>query len=246
MALRLQPLKRIHLYSNFALDIAPQGDIATVLLFSGIALLVLLIASINFVNLSTARSSTRAKEVGLRKTLGAFRRRLVGQFLGESVVYSLLSMCLALVLHLPGLRLFGRAIGRPIETNIFQVLWMPPALLGLAIIVGLAAGGYPAFFLSSFHPVRVLKGQLRSAGGVWFRRILVVTQFTISVLLIISTLVVSRQIIYAKNKKLGFDKEHVLVVARMSAGLRRSYASFRSDLKSIPGVLDIGEFSFIF
>ncbi len=245
MSLRLQPLKRIHLYSDFALDIAPQGDIATVLLFSGIALLVLMIASINFVNISTARSSTRAKEVGLRKTLGAFRRRLVGQFLGESVLYSLLAMALALILHFPALRLFGRVLGRPLAANLFQVLWMPPALLGLAFVVGLAAGGYPAFFLSAFHPVRVLKGQLKSGGGVWFRRILVVVQFTVSVLLVISTLVVSRQINYAKRKPLGFEKEHVLVIPRMSPVLRRSFSSVRSELTSIPGILDIGASSLV-
>jgi putative ABC transport system permease protein len=193
MTLRLQPLTRIHLYSDFALDIAPQGDIASVLLFSGIALLVLLVASINFINLSTARSATRAKEVGLRKTLGAVRGRLVGQFLGESLIYSLLAMILAFLLHFPGLRLFGRVIGRTMDKNVFQVPWMAPALLGLALFVGLAAGGYPAFILSSFHPVRVLKGQLRAGGGVWFRRILVVAQFTVSVLLIVSTLIISRQ-----------------------------------------------------
>ncbi len=240
MILRLQPLTRIHLHSDFSVGVAPQGDIATVLLFSGIALLVLLIASINFINLSTARSSTRAKEVGLRKTLGADRSRLIGQFLGESVIYSLLAMVLAVLLHFPGLRLFGHIIGRTMDKNVFTVPWMLPALVGLALFVGLAAGGYPALLLSSFQPVRVFKGQLKSGGGVWFRRILVVTQFTVSVLLIISTLVISRQIQYAKNKKLGFDKEHVLVVPRISAALRGSLASVRGELKKIPGVLDVG------
>jgi putative ABC transport system permease protein len=245
MTLRLQPLTRIHLHSDFAVDVAPQGDISTVLLFSGIGLLVLLIASINFINLSTARSATRAKEVGLRKTLGAIRGRLVGQFLGESVLYSFLAMILGFALHFPGLLLFGRIIGRTMHKNVFQVPWMPPAILGLSLFVGLAAGLYPAFILSSFQPVRVLKGQLRAGGGVWFRRVLVVTQFAISVLLIISTLVISRQINYAKNKKLGFDKEHVLVVPRMSAAIRTSFASVRSELESIPGVLKVGASSMV-
>ena len=245
MIFKLQPLARIHLYSDFAVDVAPQGDIATVLLFAGIALLVLLIASINFINLSTARSAVRAKEVGLRKTLGAVRGRLVGQFLGESVIYSLMAMVLAVLLHFPGLRLFGRVIGQTMDKNIFQVPWMPAALLGLALFVGLAAGGYPALVLSSFHPVRVLKGQFRAGGGVWFRRILVVTQFTVSVLLIVSTLVISRQIDYAKTKKLGFDKEHVLTVPRVSPALRRSYRSVLSELKGIPGVLEAGASSLV-
>jgi putative ABC transport system permease protein len=245
LALKLQPLTRIHLHSNFVLDVAPQGEFAMVLLFSGIAVLVLLVASINFINLSTARSATRAKEVGLRKTLGAVRGRLVGQFLGESVIYSFLAMFLALLLHFPGVLLFSRIIGRTMDKNIFQVPWMAPALLGLALFVGLAAGGYPALILSSFQPSRVLKGQIRRGGGVWFRRVLVVTQFTISVLLIISTLVISRQINFAKNSKLGFDKEHVLIVPRMSAALRKSFASVRSEMKSVPGVQEVGASSLV-
>ncbi len=245
MAFRLQPLTRIHLHSDFSVDVSPQGDMSTVILFSGIALLVLMIASINFINLSTARSATRAKEVGLRKTLGAIRGRLIGQFLGESVLYSFLAMILALALHFPGLILFSRVIGRTMDRNLFQVPWMAPGILGLSLFVGLAAGIYPAFILSSFHPARVLKGRMRAGGGVWFRRILVVTQFTTSVLLIISTLVISRQISYAKNKKLGFDKEHVLVVPRMSPAIRTSFATVRRELESIPGVLNVGASSMV-
>jgi len=245
MAFRLQPLKRVHLYSDFVLDVAPQGDMTTVLLFAGIALLVLFVASINFINLSTARSATRAKEVGLRKTLGAVRGRLVGQFLGESIVYSLLAMILALFLHFPGLRFFGRVVGREMDKNIFQVPWMLPALLGLAVFVGLAAGGYPAFILSSFHPVRVLRGQWKADGGAWFRRILVVAQFAVSILLIACTLVISRQINYVKSKDLGFDKEQVLVIPRVSAAVRRSYVTVLSELKNIPGVRNAGASSMI-
>jgi len=240
MVLRMQPLTRIHLYSNFALDIAPQGDIASVYLFSGIALLVLLIASINFINLSTARSSTRAKEVGLRKTLGAVRRRLMGQFLGESVLYSLLAMVLAVGLHFAGLRLFGNIVGRPLETNAFKTPWMIPALFGLALAVGLAAGLYPAGVLSSFQPARVLKRQWRTGGGVIFRRVLVVVQFTISVALIIGTLAVSRQIRYVKERPLGFDKNQVLVIPRLTPSLRKSFDSVRAELMGIPGVQEVG------
>ena len=245
MTLKLQPIRRIHLYSNFALDIAPQGDISTVLLFSGIALLVLLIASINFINLSTARSSTRAKEVGLRKTLGADRGRLMAQFLGESVLYSLLAMALAVGLHFAGLRLFENIIGRPLDTNIIKTPWMVPAMFGLALVVGLVAGLYPAGVLSSLQAARVLKGKGRIGGGVFFRRVLVVAQFAICVALIISTLVISRQIQFVKNQRLGFNKDQVLVIPRLTPVLRQSFDSVRAELRSIPGVLEVGASSLV-
>jgi putative ABC transport system permease protein len=237
----LQPLKRIHLYSDFERDMAPNSDITYVYLFSGIALFVLLIASINFINLSTARSATRAQEVGMRKTLGAIRSRLIGQFLGESLLYSLLSMVLALVLLKLSLPLFSTVVGRDLNLNLLQAPVLLAVILGMAVVVGVFAGSYPAFFLSSFQPVRVLKGLLKVGGSSSrFRRVLVVFQFAISITLIVGTLIVYKQIVYMKNKELGFNKDHVVAIPRMSDVMRKSYHSVRAELLSLPGVIDVG------
>jgi len=237
----LQPMRSIHLYSDFERDISANSDITTVYLFSGIALFVLLIAGINFINLSTARSSTRAQEVGMRKTLGAVRSRLIGQFLGESLIHSILAMGLAIVLLKLSLPLFNSVIGRELTLNFIQAPWLLAAFLGMAVIVGVFAGSYPAFILSSFPPVLVLKGLLKAGGSYSrFRKILVVFQFSISIALIAGTMIVYNQIIFMKNKELGFNKEHVVIIPRMSENLRKSYRSIRSELLSLSGVMDVG------
>lgn len=237
----LQPLTRIHLYSDFERDISANGDIAYVILFSGIALFVLIIAGINFINLSTARSATRAQEVGMRKTLGAVRSRLVGQFLGESLIYSFLAMILAVVLLILSLPLFNALIGRELSANLIQAPWLIAAFMGLAAITGIFAGSYPAFFLSSFQPVSVLKGLLKvGASNSRFRKTLVVFQFAISVALIIGTLTVYKQIVFMKNRKLGFDKEYIVVIPGMNDSMRKSYRSIRNELMNLPGVIDVG------
>lgn len=237
----LQPLKRIHLYSDFERDMSANSDITYVYLFSGVAIFVLLIAGINFINLSTARSSTRAQEVGMRKTLGAVRSRLIGQFLGESLIYSFISMILALVLLKLSLPFFNSTFGSDLSVNFVKAPWLMAAFLGLVVIVGLLAGSYPAFFLSSFQPVRVLKGFLKvGASSSQFRRVLVVFQFAISIALIIGTLIVYKQILFMKNTNLGFEKEHVVAIPRMSETIRKSYRTVREELSSLPGVIDVG------
>jgi putative ABC transport system permease protein len=239
-------LKRIHLHSDFRGDIAAQGDILYVYLFSAIALFVLVIACINFVNLSTARSTARAKEVGMRKTLGALRQKLVGQFLGESLVYSLLSLVLAVGLILLAKPWFSAVAGRDLSLDVLRAPWLVPGFLGLAILVGVAAGGYPAFFLSSFHPVRVLRGGTRiGSKNILFRRVLVVTQFVISVALIIGTLVISKQLTYMKTTNLGFEKNHVVVLPRLDDVMPTSYETLRNEFRNLPGVLDVGASSLV-
>jgi len=241
ITLHLQPLKRIHLHSDFRGDIAPQGNILYVYLFSAIALFILAIAGINFVNLSTARSTARAKEVGMRKTLGALRHKLVGQFLGESVVYSLLALLLAVGLVLLARPWFNAVAGRDIGLDALRIPWLVPALLGLALIVGVAAGGYPAFYLSSFHPVRVLRRGTKAGGkSVLFRRALVVTQFVISIVLIIGTTVVYKQLTFMKTANLGFEKEHVVVLPGLADVMPKSYETLRNEFRNVPGVLDVG------
>jgi putative ABC transport system permease protein len=242
----LQPLTRIHLYSDFERDLSAAGDITYVYLFSGIALFVLLIACFNFVNLATARSATRAREVGMRKTLGAGRGKLIGQFLGESVIYSFISIVLAFILLELALPLFNSLAQRELSLNYLQNPWLIPGLVGLALAVGLLAGCYPAFFLSSFKPVRVLKGTWSTtASGSGFRRALVVAQFVISIALIIGTITIYNQIDFMKNKKLGFDKEHVLIIPGMNQATRQSYLSIRDQLMSIPGVRAVGASSLV-
>jgi putative ABC transport system permease protein len=246
LVLHLQPLRRIHLHSDFPGDIGAQGDIMDVYLFSGIALFVLIIACINFVNLSTARSATRAKEVGMRKALGAIRQRLVGQFLGESVVYSLLSLLLAVVILLVAIPWFNAIVGRNLRLNILQVPWLIPGFIGLALLVGVTAGSYPAFFLSSFHPVRVLRGRLKTGTkNILFRRILVVSQFAISIALIIGTMVIYKQLTYMKSTELGFDKEHVVVLPGLSDVIPASYQTLRDEFKNISGVINVGASSMV-
>jgi putative ABC transport system permease protein len=242
----LQPLRDVHLRSDFAGDIGAQGDIRYVYLFSAIALFVLLIACINFVNLSTARSATRAQEVGLRKTLGAVRHRLVGQFLGESVVYSLFSLVLAIILILLALPQFNALVGRKLSFNIFQMPWLIPAFLGLALVVGITAGSYPAFFLSAFQPVRVLRGKLKlGTKNIRFRRVLVILQFAISIVLILGTMMIYKQLIYMKSTDLGFEKEHVVIFPGLGDRMESSHQTLRNEFRNLPGVIEVGATSMV-
>ncbi len=207
-----QPLTDIHLYSHYTGEFEPNFDIAYIYLFSAIAVFILLLACINFMNLSTARSANRAKEVGIRKVMGSFRSHLMRQFLTESVLLSLLSLMLALGIAYLLLPMFNDLSGRtlliPFGSTRFYVV-----LLLTALVVGVAAGVYPSFFLSAFKPVQVLKGQaaLGMKSGV-IRSVLVVFQFTVSIFLVIGTLAVNRQLHYIQTKKLGFNKDQVLVV----------------------------------
>ncbi|MCB0291728.1 MAG: ABC transporter permease [Calditrichaeota bacterium] len=241
ITLKLKPLTDIHLYSQLEHEIEPNGDITMVYVLSGIALLILLIACINFMNLATARSMSRAKEVGLRKVVGAPRSRLILQFLGESVVMALIALLLAVILIealLPTFNyLTGKALAIPYRENPLAVL----GFIAIALVVGIFAGSYPAFFLSGFQPITVLKGHLRShpRGGL-LRKVLVVTQFAISIALIICTIGVMNQLHYLRAKKLGFDKEHVVVIEINDATLRypRSEALLQSLAQS-PAVLSV-------
>ncbi|MBX2890658.1 MAG: ABC transporter permease [Saprospiraceae bacterium] len=208
----LQNLTDIHLYSDLKAELAPNGSIRYVWIFSAIAAFILLIACINFMNLATARSSGRAKEVGMRKVLGGTRSSLVGQFLSESSLISAFSVALAVLLAavaMPWYRdLTGRDLSMPWGHPLF---WL--SLLGTTGLVGLMAGSYPAFFLSAFDSLRVLKGQVAGLGkGGRFRSVLVVFQFTISVALIIATILVFNQLNFIQNKKLGFEKSQVIVL----------------------------------
>ncbi len=236
--INLQPLPSIHLHSYDIRDYhdaGTKGDIRLVWLFGGIAGFILLIACINFINLSTAKSASRAKEVGLRKVAGSYRRSLVVQFLVESMLYSLLSIGLGILLAWLLLPLFNQLAGKQLIfpwTN----LWLLPAILLSAIGIGLLAGFYPAAYLSGFKPISALKGQLsRSAGSPLLRNGLVVFQFTTSIVLIIGTLIINNQLHFILNRKIGFDKDLVMVI-QATHTLGDRIATLKEEIGNIPGV----------
>jgi len=242
----LQPLKSIHLHSNLEYELGVNSDTKVITVFSAIALVILLIACINFMNLATARSSGRAREVGLRKVLGAERRKLIFQFLGESFVYTFVSMLLAVVLAQVFLPYFRILTGREIELNFLQTPFLYLGLAGIVLFVGFIAGSYPAFFLSAFSPVLAIKGMLRQGSrGTLFRSLLVVFQFAVSIILIIGTLLIFNQQTYLRNKDLGFKKDNVLVLVLHNESVRLGLESFKSEVLKINGVVAAGATSMV-
>jgi putative ABC transport system permease protein len=232
----LTPLTDIHLRSNKNGEIDANGNIQFVYIFTGIALLILLIACVNFMNLSTARSANRAKEVGIRKVLGSFRKNLIQQFLAESLFISLIALVFAMAIAILLLPYFNQLSGKTIP---YSALFQPQmifALIGLVIVVGLLAGSYPAFFLSSFQPIDVLKGKL--AGGFkrsWLRNSLVVFQFVISIVLIFGTIVIYNQLDYIRKKDVGFNRANTIVLNNTNS-LGDQINSFRDELVKLTGV----------
>lgn len=230
--LELQPIDQIHLDGSVG-DGLPHGDIRFIWLFGAVALFILLIACINFINLSTARSANRAKEVGLRKTVGSMRSHLVNQFLTESFLFTLLSLTAGVVLSWLLLPYFNILSAKTL-TFPWQAWWPIPGVLAASVIIGVLAGIYPAFYLSSFKPVNVLKGNVsKGSKNSSTRSMLVVFQFTTSIVLIISTVVIYRQMNFILNKKLGFDKEQVLLLQGTTT-LGDQAAAFKSELLKLP------------
>jgi predicted permease len=231
----LEPMRRIYLYSKVPGDNARHGDAQSVYIFSAVAAFILLIACINYMNLATARSARRAKEVGLRKVAGANRGQLIGQFLGESVLLACVALGVALVLVWALLPVYSDLTEKGLSMDMLLGNTLL-ALLAIAVCTGLVAGSYPALMLSAFQPVRVLKGTVSAGrGGAAFRRGLVVVQFTLSILLIFSTLVIYRQMQYVQGKNLGFEKENILTFA-LRGDLDRKYETVRGELLRQPGV----------
>jgi putative ABC transport system permease protein len=232
----LTPLTSIHLHSNKTAELSANGSIQYVYIFSAIAAFILLIACVNFMNLSTARSSNRAKEVGVRKVLGSLRPQLIGQFILESTLISLIAMILALLIAWALLPFFNQLAAKEMTIGLFTRPWLAPCLLALVIFVGLLAGSYPAFFLSAFRPIAVLKG-VRSNGfrSGWLRNSLVIFQFGISIFLIVGTVVIYSQLNYIRDKELGFNRDHVLVIQN-SSPLGDRIKAFREELLGLQGV----------
>ena len=232
----LMPLTQIHLHSSKTAELGANGSMQYVYIFSAIATFILLIACVNFMNLSTARSSNRAKEVGVRKVLGSSKQNLINQFLTESVLISFIALILAIGIAKLLLPYFNQVSGKQIDIGLFSRPWLLPVLLLLVLVVGVLAGSYPSFYLSSFQPVTVLKGKI--AGGFkrsWLRSSLVVFQFAISIILIVGTVVIYSQLNFIRNRKLGFDREHILVIQNCYP-LGKQAKTFRNELFNIRGV----------
>ncbi len=231
----LLPMTDIHLHSDRVAELGVNGNMQYVYIFSVVALFLLLIACVNFMNLATARSANRAREVGVRKALGSERSSLMAQFLTESLLLSYIALGLSLLLAFLALPLFNQLAGKEITFPISEGLFWA-ILLGTGGVVGLLAGSYPAFFLSGFQAIKVLKGRLAVEGkGGYLRNSLVVFQFVISVMLIIGTLVIYRQLGYIQSKALGYDKEQVLIIDNAYA-LGTQTKAFKQQMLSLPNV----------
>ena len=234
----LQPLASIHLRSHLESEAEPNGDISTVAAFAAIALFVLLIACINFMNLATARSSARAREVAVRKILGARRGGLVVQFMGESVLTALIALLFAFSLVEMALPAFNTVTGKTLDIFYYRNL---PALAGViaaTLLAGLVSGVYPAFFQSRFTPIRVLKGYSAGSASPLLREALVAVQFAISIALIICTGVVAGQLSYLRDASPGFTKEHVVVLPLRGRVMQREYERLKAELRKNPGIQD--------
>ncbi len=232
----LMPLTAIHLHSDRTAELGVNGNIQYVYIFSAVALFVLLLACINFMNLSTARSSTRAKEVGIRKVLGTEKKALVFQFLTESTITAIISTILAVLIAWLSLSWFNNLSGKSLAiSELFQSRYLF-FLVALPFVVGVLAGGYPAFYLSSFRPVAVLKGKINAGfKKSALRNTLVIIQFTTSIFLIVGTIVVYRQLNFIQTKKLGFNKDQVLIV-NGTGTLRNETEAFKNEVAKLPGI----------
>ena len=234
--LSLIPLTDIHLRSNAVGELGMNGNIEYVYTFSAIAIFILLIACVNFMNLSTARSASRAREVGVRKVLGSPRKYLIFQFLAESILVTLAGAIIAVIAAWLLLPLFNQMSGKELVITPQIIGWLLPVMFLLIVVIGGLAGSYPAFFLSGFQPINVLKGKLASGfkGGM-LRSFLVVFQFSISVFLIIGTLVIYNQLKYIQSKDLGYNRDHVLVVNNVFT-LGDKANAFKQEIKQLSGV----------
>jgi putative ABC transport system permease protein len=235
----LQSVKDIHLDTSVQQEFKAPVDPKYLTIFGSIAILIVIIAAINFMNLSTAQATRRAKEVGIKKVAGSTRKMLVAQFLSESFILSFVALIFAIILIKLSLPYFNNLLGAGLFLNLFSSWIIIPLLILFALFVGVLAGSYPAFFLSSFNPYEVLKGSVKnSTQNGRLRRVLVVFQFAVSILLIVGTMIMYRQIKFMLNKDLGFKKEQLIVINRAEA-LGSKMKSFKETVKNIPGVVNI-------
>ena len=235
----LQKLTDIHLDPSIQQQFREASDPKYLIIFGTVSILIVLIAAINFMNLATAQASRRAKEVGIKKVAGSTRGMLITQFLAESTFLTFISLLIALVIVRITIPYFNNLLGASLRLDLFSNWYTIPVLLAFALFTGFLSGSYPALFLSSFNPYKVLKGSAEgNAHNGTLRRLLVVFQFSASILLIIGTLIMYRQISYMLNKDVGFNKEQMLVINRAGA-LESRVEAFKNAVKEIPGVINI-------
>ncbi|MEX8548717.1 MAG: ABC transporter permease [Mucilaginibacter sp.] len=241
-SLSLTPLKDVY-FDSKAVDNIKHGDKTVVYIFLSIAILILLIACINFMNLSTIRAAERSKEVGLRKVLGALRNNLVWQFIGESVLLTTISCILSVGLLLLVIPWCNQLLGYTLNVS-WNASPIYLFLAGIIIIVGFLAGSYPAFFLSAFSPIQALKGKLKlGKGGASFRQVLVVVQFGISIFLIVGTIIITKQMSYVKNKQLGYNKKQTLIIPIDNGDIDKNLNSFKTQLQNETAVQSVSAMS---
>jgi putative ABC transport system permease protein len=235
----MQPLSDVHLNTEIAANFKRASDRKYIYIFSVVAFLILIIAGINYMNLSTARSSRRAREVGLRKVVGSSRGMLIRQFIIESVLLTVISTVLAIVLVELLLPVFNNMLQTNLRVGYFTRWYVIPGLLLLTLLIGFFSGSYPAWFLASFMPVKVIYGKMKTGGShALVRSLLVVFQFFFSIALILSSLVIYLQIHYMLSKDMGFDKEQLLVIRRADA-LQKKISAFKDEIKTIPDVISV-------
>jgi putative ABC transport system permease protein len=233
----LVPVADIHLRANTKGNVTPPGSLSYLYILISIAIVTILIACVNFMNLSTARSSKRAIEIGVRKVLGAEKASLIHQFLWEAILLSLVSFIISIALSLLLMPLFEQVSGKQFNFTNNQYMWLAAGALLVTVMAGLIAGVYPAFYLSAFKPVKVLKGRFaNSLAAISFRKVLVVFQFVISVALIVGSATISNQMNYLRNKDLGFEKDQQLVIPLRTSTAKAVYASFKNELLNNPAI----------
>ncbi|MCO6488284.1 MAG: ABC transporter permease [Phaeodactylibacter sp.] len=235
----LQPVASIHLHSKLHREMGANSDKSYIYIFGSVALFILFIACLNFINLATARAVQRAKEVGVRKASGAGRRELILQFLGESLLLTAIAAVIGAGLASAALPRISGFLELNLALDWSSNYWLSGGLLALALLVGLLSGSYPALVLSAYRPAAVLKGRLPASGNPLFRKVLIASQFAVAIFLITATLVAGGQLRYIQNKNLGFSKEQVLILPFRSSPSPERVKTFRSELARIPGVASV-------
>jgi putative ABC transport system permease protein len=239
--IHLQSLTDIHLGGNLRFELETNSNMRIIYMFSAIAFFILFIACLNYINLSVARSTKRAVEVGVRKVVGANKKQLVRQFLGESVAFSILALLISFILVDLMWPAFSSLIGRELMSNPFQNLDMVLIFLGAAVIIGFFSGSYPAFLISSFQPIQIIKGTLRigSRSSALFRNSLVMVQFAVSIILIICTFMIQSQLNYIRNRNLGFDRDQIITIYTLDGNLKRNPGPFKEELLEYSHILGV-------